>query len=247
MTYQLIESLLPAPERLEERARQAASEFRDAHPYPHVVLDDFLDEALITKVVEEFPAPDDKRWGLHKHRNSDKLACGEDSFLGPVTRQLVWEMNSARFLSFLESLTGVEGIIPDAWLVGGGLHQVERGGFLEVHADFNYHPVWKLDRRLNLILYLNRDWPEEYGGHLELWDQEMRACARRISPIANRLVVFRTTDFSYHGHPLPLNCPPGQTRKSMAMYYYSNGRPQEERSVMHSTLYQQRPQAKPDD
>lgn len=247
MTYAVFEgfeSLLPAPARLEERARQLASEFLYAQPYSHVVLDEFLDEAVLAKLIEEFPGPKDERWGLHKHQHSDKLACGEDSFLGPVTRRLIWEMNSARFLLFLESLSGIEGIIPDAWLVGAGLHQIERGGFLEIHADFNYHPLWKLDRRLNLILYLNPDWREQYGGHLELWDREMRACVRRISPIANRLVIFRATDFSYHGHPSPLNCPPGQTRKSLALYYYSNGRPPEERSQTHSTLYQQRPASK---
>lgn len=244
MTVEVIRSLLPTPERLEELAQKLAGEFLEAQPYSHVVIDEFLDAAVITKLLDEFPPPEDKRWGLHKHQNSDKLACGEDEFLGPFTGHLVREMNSARFLKFLESLSGIAGLIPDAWLVGAGLHQIERGGFLEVHADFNYHPLWKLDRRLNLLLYLNPDWRDEYGGHLELWDREMRACVNRISPVANRLVIFRATDVSYHGHPTPLNCPPGQTRKSMAMYYYSNGRPPEETSATHSTLYQQRPQAK---
>lgn len=245
MTYQGPERLLPTAQCLAERARRLTSEFRDAQPYAHVVIDDFLDEAVVAKLVAEFPSPNDRRWGLHKHQNSDKLACGDDSFLGPVTQQLVWEMNSASFLPFLETLSGIEGIIPDPWLVGAGLHQIERGGFLEIHADFNYHPLWKLDRRLNLILYLNPNWQEEYGGYLEMWDREMRSCVRRIAPIANRLVIFRATDFSYHGHPGPLNCPPGQTRKSLAMYYYSNGRPQEETSSAHSTLYQQRPPLEP--
>jgi hypothetical protein len=112
---------------------------------------------------------------------------------------------------------------------------------LKVHADFNRHTRLQLDRRLNLLCYLNRDWREEYGGHLELWDREMKACVKRILPVFNRCVVFSTTDFSYHGHPDPLNCPKGWSRKSLALYYYTNGRPLDERSGQHSTLFQLRP------
>lgn len=245
MIDETIDSLLPAPRQLDEYAQRLAGEFRQARPFSHVVIDDFFDEAVITKLLEEFPSPEDENWNVHKHPNSDKLARGDDSLLGAFTRRLVWEMNSARFLRFVEGLSGIEGLIPDAWLAGAGLHQVRPGGFLEVHADFNYHPLWKLDRRLNLILYLNRGWQKEYGGHLELWDREMRSCVRRIEPIDNRLVIFRATDHSYHGHPKPLNLPPGHTRKSLALYYYSNGRPAEEASEMHSTLYQQRPHETP--
>ena len=125
--------------------------------------------------------------------------------------------------------------------MGGGLHQIERGGYLKIHADFNRHPKFNLDRRLNLLLYLNENWKEEYGGHLELWNNQMTACVRRISPIFNRCVIFNTTDFSYHGHPEPLTCPEHVTRKSLALYYYSNGRPETERSRPHGTLTQTRP------
>jgi Rps23 Pro-64 3,4-dihydroxylase Tpa1-like proline 4-hydroxylase len=93
-----------------------------------------------------------------------------------------------------------------------------------VHADFNRHEKLNLDRRLNLLLYLNRDWKEEYGGHLQLWTRDMGRCVVKVLPVFNRCVVFSTTDFSYHGHPDPLTCPPGRTRKSIAMYYYTNGR-----------------------
>lgn len=92
-----------------------------------------------------------------------------------------------------------------------------------------------------MIVYLNRHWKEEYGGNLELWNREMTRCERRVLPIFNRCVIFNTTDFSYHGHPEPLTCPEGMTRKSLALYYYSNGRPAEELSDAHSTLFQSRP------
>jgi hypothetical protein len=125
--------------------------------------------------------------------------------------------------------------------MGGGLHQIERGGYLKIHADFNRHPKFKLERRLNLLLYLNENWKEEYGGHLELWNREMTHFVHKILPTFNRCVIFNTTDTSYHGHPEPLACPQGMTRKSLALYYYSNGRPAEEESPEHGTLVRPRP------
>jgi hypothetical protein len=159
-----------------------------------------------------------------------------------MTRHLLAQFNSSTFTSFLEDLTAISGLIPDPHYLGGGLHQIEPGGLLKVHADFNRHEQLRLDRRLNLILYLNRDWREEYGGHLELWNRDMTRCEARILPVFNRCVVFTTTSLSYHGHPEPLTCPPGMTRKSMALYYYSNGRPAaEESDVAHDTDFQARP------
>ncbi|NEN95926.1 MAG: 2OG-Fe(II) oxygenase, partial [Moorea sp. SIO3I7] len=127
--------------------------------------------------------------------------------------------------------------------VGGGLHQIEKGGYLKIHADFNRHTKLRLDRRLNLLIYLNKDWQEDYGGHFEMWDTEMTQSQKKILPVFNRCVIFSTTDFSYHGHPEPLTCPEGRTRKSLALYYYSNGRPAEElsKSGDHSTLFKARP------
>ena len=151
-------------------------------------------------------------------------------------RWLLYQLNSSVFVNFLEELTGVGGLIPDPHFEGGGLHQIERGGFLKIHADFNRHPKLNLDRRLNLLLYLNEDWKDDYGGHLELWDREVARCVKRIAPVFNRCVVFTTTDFSFHGHPEPLACPPAVTRKSLALYYYSNGRPARSRPVERGTL-----------
>ncbi|MCD9622756.1 2OG-Fe(II) oxygenase [Rhabdothermincola salaria] len=161
--------------------------------------------------------------------------------MGPTTRQFLNQLNCSAFMQFLERLTGIGGLIPDPHYAGGGLHQIERGGYLKVHADFNVHEELKLDRRLNALVYLNRDWEEDWGGHLELWDRSMEQAIHRIAPVFNRTVVFATTDWSYHGHPDPLACPPGVTRKSVATYYYTSGRPAEEASIAHNTLYQRRP------
>jgi hypothetical protein len=168
--------------------------------------------------------------------------------MGVKTRNFLYQLNSSTFITFLEELTGIEGIIPDPHFAGGGLHQIETGGYLKVHVDFNRHERLKLDRRLNLLIYLNKNWKEEYGGCLELWDRDMTRCEKKILPIFNRFVLFSTTDFSYHGHPEPLACPEGWTRKSLALYYYSNGRPAEEiAEVGHSTIFRERPGEKIND
>jgi len=215
--------------------------YSEAKPFPHIVVDDFLNEEILSDVLDEFPGPEAVNWGRFHNPSEKKLALRDETQMGHNTRRLFHSLNSSVFVSFLEALTGIEGLIPDPYLWGGGLHQIKKGGFLKVHADFNWYSKLRLDRRLNILIYLNRDWKEEYGGHLELWNKEMTRCEKKISPIFNRCVVFTTTDHSFHGHPDPLNCLDNQTRKSLALYYYTNGRPADEASPVHTTLFQRRP------
>lgn len=236
-----ITSFFLQPETLESVAVQHSQSYARARPFPHIILDNLFPEEMAEGILDEFPAPQDLEWRRHEHRHSKKLASEDETQLGPFTRHVLPQLNSSVFLHFLEVLTGIDGLIPDPYLWGGGLHQIERGGFLGIHADFNKHPKLKLDRRLNLLVYLNKNWKEEYGGHLQLWSRDMKRCEQKILPLFNRSVIFSTTDFSFHGHPDPLTCPEGQSRKSLALYYYSNGRPAEEISGSHSTLYQNRP------
>jgi hypothetical protein len=235
-------------ERLTAIAQARAGGYCTATPFPHVVMDDFLPSAVLDEVLAEFPGPEDIVWGASYHdRNQLKLACEDENQMGPTTRHLIAQFNASTFTSFLERLTGIAGLIPDPHLKGGGLHQTRRGGFLKVHADFNRYERLGLDRRLNLILYLNKDWPDEYRGHLELWDRDLTACAQRIAPLFNRCAIFSTTDHAFHGHPDPLECPEGRFRRSLAFYYYTNGRPAGEGAPAHSTLFQDRPHETVDD
>ncbi len=146
-------------------------------------------------------------------------------------------------LKFLETLTGIQGVLPDPYYTGGGLHQIRPGGLLEVHADFSYHKAIRLDRRINVLIYLNKDWKEEYGGHFELWDRDVKRAEKKILPVFNRCAIFSTTSISFHGHPHPLACPPDRNRKSIATYYYSNGRPEEDPELTHrhEVAFQERP------
>jgi len=235
-----LDFFLPLARMRELVAAGARASFLSAKPFPHIVFDDFLDPALLELVLTEFPQPGQIQWQRFDNAREIKLASAAEATFGPVTRLLLYHLNSVTFLEFLSQVTGIENLIPDPSFEGGGLHQIVRGGKLGVHADFNKHRSYQLDRRLNLLLYLNKDWREEYGGHLELWDRNMSHCERRVLPLFNRVMVFGTTDFTYHGHPDPLRCPEGMTRKSLALYYFSNGRPAEEISGDHSTLFQAR-------
>ena len=207
-------------------------------PFPHVAIDGLFDDAELDAVLRDFPSPEQTRWMRFDNPREKKLGFFyESSAVSDRIRRFLDAMNGFEMLLFLEALTGIDGLIPDPYFGGGGLHQIEPGGFLKVHADFNVHPKLKLDRRLNMLIYLNKEWREEYGGHLELWDAALRGPRQRILPRFNRTVVFSTTDTSFHGHPHPLTSPPGVTRKSVSLYYYTAGRPESERSAPHDTLF----------
>lgn len=229
-------------EDLLDRAEELKSQYQNALPYPHIIVDNFLPESVLEEILREFPRKEDGQWYRFQSGVEKKLASRGDLMMANATKHLLSQFNSSNFCTFLEKLTGIEGLIPDPHFAGGGLHQIEPGGFLKIHADFNHYEKLRLDRRLNALLYLNKNWQEEYGGHLELWDKEMKGCEKKVLPIFNRLVVFSTTSDSYHGHPDPLKCPEGMTRKSMALYYYTNGRPEEEKTQPHSTLFRERPE-----
>jgi len=182
--------------------------------------------------AKPFPSGKKKEQLKYKNPNENKLASkGEHSF-GPKLRAFMHFLNSQPFLEFLQELTNVEEtLLPDPYFEGGGCHESVAGGFLKVHADFNKNRRSGLDRRLNVLVYLNKEWEDSYGGHFELWNKEMTKCESKVRPDFNTLALFSTTDFSYHGLPDPITCPPDRSRKSLALYYYSNGRPQSELSA----------------
>ena len=231
---------------LQEIAKEKKQEFLAAEPFPHIVIDNLISEDFLRKCAEEFPdLSKTENASRHFARTSEKLASprGND-FQPPSIYELLSFLNSSEFIDFLQELTSVEeSLIPDPHFIGAGLHQIRKGGFLKVHADFCRHPENNLDRRLNVLLYLNEDWEEDYGGHLELYDKEVSSCRQKILPVFNRMVIFNTNDFTYHGHPDPLKCPQNRSRNSLALYYFSNGRPKSELRTSletQSTIYRAR-------
>lgn len=219
-------------------AESLKSSYEFALPFPHIVMENFIKLDLLKAVVNEFPDRHvmTKRSSLEIKRASKGMRA-----LTPSAANLTAYLHSEMMLEWLNDLTGIrEPLIPDPYLVGGGYHQSEKGDVLKVHSDFNKHPYVGLDRRLNLLIYLNENWKDDWGGALQLFDREMKS-GQTIFPRFNTAVLFTTTSFSYHGFPDHMDCPENRSRQSLAYYYYSNGRPDHELSIgVHDTLWKER-------
>ena len=236
-------------DEIEKYASDNKEKYLSAEPFPHIVIDNFFNSSLLNEIIMEFPNNLDEIGNKFENKVEKKLSLNKSALLSVNTNNFLNFLNSQIFLNFLQKLTSInEKLVPDPYLLGGGLHELRKNGYLNIHADFNLHPTMKLDRRLNILIYLNKNWKENFGGSLQLWDKNMKECIQKIIPEFNRMVIFSTTDFSYHGNPDKVNCSDNNSRKSIAMYYYSNGRPSSERKLgLHSTIFRKRPdQNEPD-
>lgn len=213
-----------------------------AEPFPHIVLDNFLPDDVVRMALDNFPVQalqSDRVFemgyaGLHK-RQVLPAECNESA------RALFHFFNSQPMLQFLEGLSAIPGLLPDPYFVGGGFHETTRGGKLGVHADFRINEQLSLHRRMNVIVYLNPEWDDAYGGHLELWDRQMKQRVKSVAPVLNRCVIFNTDADSFHGHPDPLTTPDGIARRSMALYYYTASKEIFNEIPNTNTIYHARP------
>ena len=227
------------PDHLQRLAERQATTFREAEPYPHLVMDDFLIKDRARELFEVFPGPDDAMvWDHFGAQGYEvKLGSSAERAFPDQLRMAIHDLNSGIFIRFLEQLTGIDHLLPDPHLRGGGIHLSRRGDHLGIHADFNWHDGLEAHRRLNLLIYLNPDWQTGFGGELELWDTTASKMHRRVEPVFNRAVLFTTRSDTFHGHPNPWAAPDGIHRRSIAMYYYTTQRPADELRPAHSTLY----------
>lgn len=198
--------------------------FKLSQPFNHLVIDNFLNESIANKLVDEFPSLDSPLWYRYENAIEKKRAMNSWDRFPPATYQVFTFLNSPYFLRYLEDCTGISKLYPDVGLHGGGWHAHGPGGKLNVHLDYSIHPKLGLERKLNLILYLTPDWKSEWGGGLEFWahDHENNGPknrAKTIENVFNRAVLFDTTQNSWHGLPDPISCPQGQMRRSLAVYY----------------------------
>jgi Rps23 Pro-64 3,4-dihydroxylase Tpa1-like proline 4-hydroxylase len=224
-------------DHLRPRMREIHERWSAATPFRYVVVDDFLPLEMAEEIYASYPVPDIEGWDKITYAHQ-KLKFSMQSGFPPSVERFFQITASPQFIDAMSEISGIPALIPDPDLVGGGLHQILRGGFLDVHVDYNFHPKTKLHRRLNLLVYMNKDWKPEYEGHLELWDWSgERRQLEKIAPHFNRAVMFETNEISYHGHPIPLATPPGTTRKSLALYYYTAER--DSVAPEHNTIYQQ--------
>ena len=193
-------------------------------PYKHLVVDNFLPIDLAEKCLSSFPNINDSIWE-HEHDNDievkSRTTWTSEFDIPDNIIDAVKILNGAHLLRAFSEVFNIQKLLPDAYYNGGGLNIMQKGGLLGVHVDGNYHDASGLNRRLNVLLYLNSKWNKDWGGELGLYDRDGKSLIKKIAPIFNRLVVFDTNDYSFHGIPTPLNCPSDESRKSIILYYYT--------------------------
>jgi Rps23 Pro-64 3,4-dihydroxylase Tpa1-like proline 4-hydroxylase len=232
------ETLSISHQEAKEIGLQLASQYQGKKPYDYGCFDNFLPPEILERVREEALS-----MGMKKPEHSSGNEHLKTSFnpdrLPTYTKAVFHALNSRPFIQFLENMSGIKGLIPDPYYMGGGIHRTENGGFLSIHADFNHHQIMNLQRRMNLLIYLNPDWKDEYGGSFEVWTNDMSQKVAGFAPVMNRMCCFSTGDDTMHGNPEPVNHPDGQPRLSIALYYYTAT--WEEGRVAQSTVFKRRP------
>lgn len=231
-----------------DAAQSLAERFNNTSPFRHIVIDDFFAPAFCQSLLDDFPDFETKRARDENGNIGRKATFDNIRRLGPAYKTLDTVIQSPEFLQWLEQVTGIDGLIYDPDYFGGGTHENRHGQDLDPHVDFNKHPKTGDYRRLNLIVYLNHEWHDEWGGDIEFHkDPRLDSSQNEIntvSPLFNRCVIFETTFWSWHGFER-INLPHGdddeRSRKSVALYFYSKDRPENEQTRPHSTIYVERP------
>lgn len=222
---------------------QLRRRFRDAKPFPWVVIDGFLEPGFAREVVAQYPSyqqAESQGFGFNFVNEKRKIQVSDSKHFEPAVTRLNNALHSESFLADLEYITGIDGLLGDETLAGGGIHVTGARGRLDVHVDFNYSEENDWHRRLNILLYLNPGWQQNWGGAVEFWDERVRRCEASFSPVMNRCVLFETSHRSYHGVQ-PVTCPDDGARKSFAAYYYTKQAPKGWTGEKHSTVFRARP------
>jgi len=195
-------------------------------PFPHIVLDNFFNKQILEYIFDDLSILENHKQVETENNIKKKITFENVDDFPESIKKIFYFLNSGQFLHWMNKISGIrEKLVADPDFFGGGIHKCFKGGYLKVHTDYHKHPKTHLDRRINALIYLNKNWIESYGGHLELFDKHnLKESKKKILPIFNRFVAFSTTDVSYHGHPDPLNCPDEKQRYSIATWYYTNGR-----------------------
>ena len=214
---------------MNDLADRLHEEFKNAEPFPHVVIDNFFPQNVAERIGSSFPGINDIDWkfegpGDSKHsgdKHIEKVGTSDEEKFPEFIRFIMMQFQSGIFCKFLDRLTGFEHLAPDPSHHGCGLHSTGSGGRLMLHIDASRHPNKDLNQLINVIYYCSPGWDPEWGGGLELWNEDATKCVRKVDPIFNRMIVFYTAGRSWHGHPRPVTCPVERRRNSLALYYYT--------------------------
>ncbi len=219
---------------------------KSAQPFPFFSIDNFLEDAFAEEVHACFPSSAEVEavgQSFNAVNERGKTQVTDARHFPAAIQKLNSILAAPEWLSLLSNVMSIPDLLADDTLAGGGIHQTGPRGHLDVHVDFNYLEQKELHRRLNILVYFNKDWREEWGGNIELWDRTVKHCHHSFSPFFNRCVVFATSDISYHG-VTRVRTPPGVTRNSFAAYYYTQEAPPEWTGESHSTIFRARPNEK---
>lgn len=198
--------------------------FIQASPFPHVVIDNFFSADFADKIIESFPTMNWEGWMQYYNPIEIKKVFDKVDEMPTTLQEVFYQLNSPALINMIKTITNIPNLEADPYLHGGGLHCIPRGGKLNLHLDYSIHPLSGKERRVNLIIYLNKEFQPEWNGNLELWPSDLKQCGAQVTPLFNRAAIFQTYDESWHGHPHRLSCPPDQARKSLAVYYVSEPR-----------------------
>jgi len=213
-----------------------AQEFTNGSPFEHVVIPNFFSDEFAACLERGFPMPhvpqDGLKWWVYNNPMEGKCAL-DDMAAMPLDFQHVFEMfQSDEFIELMRHVTAICNLEKDPHLHGAGLHYYPSGGTLDMHLDYSIHPKSGKERRVNLLVYLNREWSREFGGELllmpsndaGLMSKDTDVEPKLVTPAWNQAVLFRTTELSWHGLPGPITSPMKIGRKSVAIYYVSDPR-----------------------
>lgn len=208
-----------------------AKEFQSARPFEHVVIKDFLNPEVADFIARRFPTPFTQPmlpWHHYDNPLEQKFALNDfDSEETSLFKNIFMELQQDYTLELVRAITGIQALEADPFLHGAGIHAYPSGGKLDMHLDYSIHPHSGKERRVNIIYYLNPEWDQSWGGQLELRDQNLSAESKRVVDVGyNSAILFRTCDDSFHGLPTPIRCPQNEYRKSLAIYYVSEPRPE---------------------
>jgi len=196
--------------------------YQHGYPYKHVVIDGFFDDRTAETIADAIPESSESFEFTYDNPVEKKSVISDLARVPPIK-----DVFSAleRNVPLFESVSGIDGLQYDAAIHGGGVHRIDNGGKLDLHLDYSMHPVTGKERRLNLIVFMSREWDEIWGGCLELWNANCTKRIKSIVPKFNRAVIFETGNTSWHGVPCPVHCPMGKTRDSIACYFVSDPTP----------------------
>ena len=233
-------------EQVLQNAPAIRREFQSAVPFHHVKIDNFLELAIAEGLLRDFPSFDKKKALNELGHVGGKAVVENVRDISPFYASFYDFINSKSFLGQMTALTGISDLIADETLFGGGTHENLDRQYLDAHLDFNIDERRMLHRRLNLLIYLNKEWEESWGGSIELHSNPRIPETNQtigFVPLFNRAVIFETSEFSWHGFPV-IRLPEDKkhlSRKSFSIYLYTKDRPAEEIVAPHTTFYVARP------